>query len=57
MLRGGLTLVTLVRLRLTDQLRAFPASSLAGIWTLKGASVVEKEGYHFMWRSGPIGSE
>lgn len=57
MLRGGLTLVTLVQPRLTDQLWAFPASSLPGIWALKGARVEEKEGYHFMWRSGPIGSE
>lgn len=50
-------MVTLVQLRLTDQLWAFPASSLPGIWVLKGVSVEEKEGYHFMWRSGPIGSE
>lgn len=57
MLRGGLTLVTLFQPRLTDQLWAFPASSLPGIWALKGARVEEKEGYHFMWRSGPIGSE
>lgn len=57
MLRGGLTLVTLFQLRLTDQLWAFPASSLPGIWVLKGARVEEKEGYHFMWRSGPIGTE
>lgn len=50
-------MVTLFQPRLTDQLWAFPASSLPGIWVLKGARVEEKEGYHFMWRSGPIGSE
>ncbi|PWA17582.1 hypothetical protein CCH79_00011217, partial [Gambusia affinis] len=43
--------------RLTDQLWAFPASSLPGIWALKGAGVEEKECYHFMWRSGPTGRE
>ena len=50
-------MVTLFQPRLTDQLWAFPASSLPGIWALKGARVEEKEGYHFMWRSGPTGSE
>lgn len=50
-------MVTLFQPHLTDQLWSFSASSLPGIWALKGARVEEKEGYHFMWRSGPIGSE
>lgn len=49
---GGLTSLTLFQPRLTDQLRAFPASSLPGIWAERVAAFhVEIRAYR-RWMGG-----